>query len=96
MATVELVSTQVTRLQRNWKEFYWVLLGFTGFYWVSLSLSLMTGLDFAEFFQMITGFYWVSVVVQVLHGALLGFTGFYWVSVDVQVLHGVLLGFTRF
>ena len=34
MATVELVSTQVTRLQRNWKEFYWVLLGFTGFYWV--------------------------------------------------------------
>ena len=56
--------------------FYWVLLGFTGFYWVSLNLSLMTGLDFAEFFQMITGFYWVSVVVQVLHGVSLGFTGF--------------------
>ena len=41
-----------------------ILLGFTGFYWVSLG--------FTGFYRVslgFTGFYWV----------LLGFTGFYWV-----------------
>ena len=57
------------------------LLGFTGFYWVSVVVQVLHGVLLG-----FTGFYWVSVVVQVLHGVLLGFTGFYW----------VLLGFTGF
>ena len=65
-------------------EFYWVLLGFTGFllgftgfYWVLLG--------FTEFHGVLLGF-------TGFHGVLLGFIGFYWilhvVIPSVIVVHG--------
>ena len=42
---------------------YWVLLGFTGFYWVLRGGKL----DFTGFYRGLTGFYWI----------LLGFTGYH-------------------
>ena len=76
--------------------FYWVLLWFTGFYWVFTGFYwVLLGfywfllgiigflLGFTGFYWVFTGFYWV----------LLGFTGFYW---DLLGFHRVLLGFTGF
>ena len=64
--------------------FYWVSLGFTGFYFV---LPDFTGF-FTEFYCVLLGFtayYWV----------LPGFTGFYCVSLGFTGFYWVLLGFNR-
>ena len=65
---------------------YWVLLGFTVFFWVFWVFIGFTGclLGFSVFFWVLigfTGFYWV----------LLGFTGFYWVLLGFNWFYWVLL-----
>ena len=83
--------------------FYWVLLGFTEFYIVSLRF---TGLYWVlPSFRVFLAFYLVSdLVFHSLAGFLLGFTGFYivslgfngfyWVIPSFTSSHWVLMGFT--
>ena len=52
-------------------EYYWVLLGFTGFYWV-WTYFIHVYLVLLGF----TGFYWVFIGFYLV---LPSFTGFYWV-----------------
>ena len=90
-----LQNKQTSERKKNWAnptKFYWVLLCFTGFYWVSKGFvrfhKRFTGfhrilLDLTGFLLGFTGFY----------NILLGFTGFYWV---LQNFYWVLLGFPGF
>ena len=83
----------VDRLVPGTARFHSVLLGFTGFFFASISPSFVR---LTEFFHDVrpTGpictdlirFYWVLLGFTGFYLVLLGFTGFYW----------VLLGFTRF
>ena len=83
-------------------EFYRVLLGFTGFYWVFTS-SYSFRSSFTGFYWVLLGFYQIFLVSIEFYRVLLGFAkvelvlmGFYWFFLVSIESHRVLLGFTGF
>ena len=74
------------------------LLGFTGFYWVSLGFTgfyfVLPG--FTGFLPSFTAYYWVLLRITGFYRVLLGFTAFHWVLLGVTGFYWALPGFTGF
>ena len=79
-------------------RFYWLLLGFTGFYLVLLSFTefYWVLLGFIGFYLVLPSFTGLCCDLLGFTGFLLGYTRFYWVLLGFTGFYWVLLGFTGF